>query len=57
MGKKLIDTNEQSPREMQDTIKKNNIHVMGMPKGVEQERSQKFILRNNGIAWLESLSG
>lgn len=45
---KIMKKNEQRPREMQHTSKKNDLHVMRVPKGETRKRSRKITLRNNG---------
>ena len=46
---KRLKTNEESLRELWDNVKRNNIHIIGVPEGEERERERdrKNIPRNN----------
>ena len=40
--------NEQCLREMWETTKHNNMHIMGVPEGKERKKRDKSTQRNNG---------
>ena len=41
--KKKSEKNEESLRDLWDNIKRNNIHIIGVPEGEERERTQENI--------------
>ena len=46
--RKIIEVSEQSLRDLSDTLKTTNIHVMEISEEKERERGREIISRNNG---------
>ena len=43
--KKSLRKDEQVVREMQDNMKRNNIHIIGIPEGEEEEQGIEKLLK------------